>query len=84
MSLAATYIDLKYGNPSIDDLVNFRKECVREVNAIERRKSDVFKRFTGVHGRFQQSQLDVMDIQQNKVSAMIQNVNKMINKAKGK
>jgi len=76
--LATRYIKAKYENPSREVLETLLSDAIKEVRSIEREKSDVFARYPGVHGRFQQSQLDVLDIRQNKVLAIVTNTRKMI------
>jgi hypothetical protein len=77
-TIAARYISAKYENPSITALEALRDDAITECRRIEAEKSDVYTRYKGVHGRFQQSQLDVLDIQQEKILAVIKNVRKMI------
>ncbi|QDP66975.1 MAG: hypothetical protein Unbinned3138contig1000_17 [Prokaryotic dsDNA virus sp.] len=81
MNLAEQYIAAKYGNPTRADLIALRKKVGAEIETIKDEKSDVFRRYTGVHGRFQESQLDVLDIREQKASAMFDNISVMIGRA---
>ena len=59
-------------------LMNMKDEVAKELIAIKDAKSDVFRRFPGVHGRFQHSQLDVLGIRETKMCAMFDNLSDMI------
>jgi len=59
-------------------LVNMRDEAAKELAEIKNAKAELFKRYPGVHGRFQQSQLDVTDIRETKMCAMFDNLSDMI------
>lgn len=52
-------------------------DIVKEIKAA---KEKVYTDFPGVHGRFQQSQLDVLDIREYKACAMFDNISDMIAK----
>lgn len=73
MNLANTYINLKYGNATREDWRNLMVAAGKEIEEIKSAKSDVFKRYPNVHGRFQQSQLDVLDIREQKICAIYDN-----------
>ena len=60
------------------ELLSLRSEVGAEIREIKAGKSDVFARFPGIHGRFQQSQLDVFDIRERKCSVMFDNLSEMI------
>lgn len=72
-NLANTYIDLKYGNATREDWKKLMIAAGKELEVIKSAKSDVFARYPGVHGRFQQSQLDVLDIREQKICAIYDN-----------
>lgn len=76
--LSARYIAAKFTDVSREALVLLRKDVAAELAAIKAAKSDVFVRYPGVHGRFQQSQLDVLDIREQKTCAMFDNISVMI------
>ena len=78
MNIAIRYIDAKYKKSTKLDLIDLRKDASKELREIQDCKSDIFNRYKGVHGRFQQSQLDVLDIREQKVCAMIDGIDKMI------
>ena len=78
MELSIRYINAKYDAISREELIVLRKDIASELNQIKNAKSDVFKMYPGVHGRFQHSQLDVLDIREQKVCAMLDNIDKMI------
>ncbi len=59
-------------------LLNLKDEAAKELVEIKNSKADLFKRYPGVHGRFQQSQLDVLDIRETKMCAMFDNLSDMI------
>jgi hypothetical protein len=80
MTNGEKFINLKYGNPSRDHLVSFRRELATELREINDRNDEIFTTYKGVHGRFQQSQLDVLDIRKMKVYGMIDQVDAMIAK----
>ncbi|EZQ14516.1 hypothetical protein [Aquamicrobium defluvii] len=71
--LANTYIELKYGNATREDWKALMVAAGKELQEIKAAKSDVFKRYPNVHGRFQQSQLDVLDIREQKICAIYDN-----------
>lgn len=76
MNIASTYIKLKYGNATREDWRNLMVAAGKEIEKIKSEKSDVFKRYPGVHGRFQHSQLDVLDIREQKACAVYDNAMK--------
>lgn len=80
MELAIRYIAAKYSNPSKPELICLRNDAAKELRKINAEKSDVFNRYNGVHGRFQHSQLDVLDIREQKICAIIDNLDNMIAK----
>lgn len=80
--ITTRYIEAKYKGSSYEQLLKLRDDVIEELNTIKAEKSNVFTRYRGVHGRFQQSQLDVLDIRENKVCALFDNVNGMIDAAK--
>lgn len=71
--IAEQYIKLKYGNVTRADWKALMVAAGKEIEAIKAEKSDVFARYPGVHGRFQQSQLDVLDIREMKACAVYDN-----------
>ena len=77
-SIAIEFINAKYGNADKVELIALRKEAAKELREIKAEKDDVFNRYEGVHGRFQHSQLDVLDIREYKVCAIIDNLDNMI------
>lgn len=77
-SLAARYISAKYDNPSRAELLQLQQDIAAELKSIKAEKEDVYTRYPGVHGRFQQSQLDVLDIREQKTCAMFDNLGDMI------
>lgn len=76
--LATRYIELKYGNRTRAALLELQQDVTKELREIKAAKSDVFVRYPGVHGRFQQSQLDVLDIREQKACAMFDNIGEML------
>lgn len=78
MTNGEKFITLKYGNPSREELISFRSELATELGEISARNDEIFNTFKGVHGRFQQSQLDVLDIRKTKIYAMIDQVDAMV------
>lgn len=78
VKLSAQYINLKYGNASREDWKNLMISAIRELKDIKSAKSDIFQRYPGTHGRFQQSQLDVLDIREHKVCAIYDNAMNML------
>lgn len=73
MNIASTYIKLEYGNATREDWKALMIAAGKELEVIKAAKSDVFARYPGVHGRFQQSQLDVLDIREQKTCAIYDN-----------
>ena len=81
MNISIRYIELKYGKASNADWVELMKAAGSEIESIKSEKSDIFNRFPGVHGRFQQSQLDVLDIREQKACAIFDNAMNEVNRA---
>ena len=77
-SINERYIIATIKGAPLEELVAMKAEAAKELIAIKGAKSDVFKRFLGVHGRFQQSQLDVLDIRETKMCAIFDNLSDMI------
>ena len=77
-SLNTRYIIATIKGADHNTLVNMRDEAAKELAEIKNAKADLFKRYPGVHGRFQQSQLDVLDIRETKMCAMFDNLSDMI------
>ena len=77
-SLNERYIIATIAGADLGTLLNMKDECAKELTEIKNAKSDVFNRFHGVHGRFQHSQLDVLDIRETKMCAMFDNLSDMI------
>ena len=77
-TLAIRYIEAKYKGATRAELFELQQDCSKELKTIKAEKSDVFNRFKGVHGRFQHSQLDVLDIREQKVCALFDNVGDLI------
>lgn len=76
--LSTRYIEAKYKGATRAQLLELQDDAAKELKAIKAAKSDVFARYTGVHGRFQQSQLDVLDIRENNICALFDNVSDML------
>lgn len=81
MDISIRYIQLKYGKGSKVDWIDLMKAAGAEIENIKSEKSDVFKRYPGVHGRFQQSQLDVLDIREQEACAVFDNAMYEVNRA---
>lgn len=79
--LATRYINAKYSKTSREELIALRNDVSAELRSIKSAKEKVYTDFPGVHGRFQQSHLDVLDIREYKACAMIDNISDMIAKA---
>lgn len=84
-----TQLSIKYVKATVvgvtkTELIELRKEASTELTEIKKSKNSVFERFKGVHGRFQHSQLDVLDIRETKVCHMIDNIDELILKAVSK
>jgi hypothetical protein len=77
-SINERYIIATIKGADRNTLVNMRDEAAKELVEIKNAKADLFKRYPGVHGRFQQSQLDVLDIRETKMCAMFDNLSDMI------
>jgi len=77
-SLNERYIIATIAGAPLEELVAMKAEAAKELIAIKNAKADLFKRYPGVHGRFQQSQLDVLDIRETKMCAMFDNLSDMI------
>jgi len=77
-SLNERYIISTIAGAPLEELMAMKAEAAKELIAIKDAKSDVFKRFPGVHGRFQHSQLDVLGIRETKMCAMFDNLSNMI------
>lgn len=78
MTISEKFIQAKYTRQTRDQLLTLRREIGAEIAEIKAAKNDVFARFKGVHGRFQQSQLDVLDTREYKACAMFDQVTGMI------
>lgn len=72
------YIIAKYKGATRTELLQLQDDIAKEIEVVKNEKSDVFKRYKGVHGRFQQSQLDVLDIREAKMCALFDNVTGML------
>ena len=59
-------------------LLIMREEASLELAEIKSAKERLFDRYRGVHGRFQQSQLDVLDIRETRMCAMFDNLSDMV------
>lgn len=79
---AEKYIGYKYGNAPKVELQAFQKAVAAEISAIKREKSAIYENGPAVHGRFEQSQLDVLDIHENKLCAIFDNTYDLIAAAK--
>ncbi len=77
-NLAQRYITAKYQGATRDELIQLRNDAATEIKDIEAAKSDIYARFPGVHGRFQQSQLDVLSNRKDNARALYDNVLRMI------
>lgn len=81
MTLTERYITAKYSKTSREELIAIANDARAELEIIKYRKQEVYDRYPGVHGRFQQSQLDVLDIREYKVCAMLDNLDAMVVRA---
>ena len=77
-SLNERYIIATIKGADCAALLSMQNEAARELAEIKKAKADLFDRYPGVHGRFQQSQLDVLDIRETKMCAMFDNLSDMI------
>ena len=77
-TLSARYIKAKYEGASRVQLLELQQDVAKELREIKAAKEQVFRDYPGVHGRFQQSQLYVLDIREQKVSAIFDNIGDMI------
>lgn len=75
--LSIRLIRAQHGNPSRAELLELQQDAAKELREIKAAKSDVFNRYSGVHGRFQQSQLDVLDIREQKICALFDKVSNL-------
>ncbi len=75
--LSARYITAKYSNLSRAELLSLQNDASKELQSIKADKEAIYSR-PGIHGRYQQSQLDVLDIREQKVCAIFDNVSDMI------
>jgi hypothetical protein len=78
LSLSERYIAAKYNGATKEQLIQLRKDAVAELEIVKNRKQEIYDRYPRVHGRFQQSQLDVLDIREGKICAIFDNVSAMI------
>jgi hypothetical protein len=69
-SLGQRYVKAHYGQASAEEVASLRADAMQELDAIKAAKAQIHAK-TGVHGRFQQSQLDVLDIREMKVCGII-------------
>ena len=76
--LNARYINAKYSKVTIVELLTLQQDVAKELEEIKFAKDQVFRDYPGVHGRFQHSQLEVLDIREQKVCAMFDNIGDMI------
>lgn len=76
--LSARYINAKYSKVTRAELLALQQDVAKELIEIKAAKDQVFRDYPGVHGRFQHSQLDVLDIREQKVCAMFDNIGDMI------
>ena len=59
-------------------LLSMQEEASLELVEIRNARAELFDRYPRVHGRFQQSQLDVLDIRETKMCAVFDNLSDMI------
>ncbi len=69
-TLGQRYVKAQYGKVTAEEIASLRADAVAELSAIKAAKAAIHEK-AGVHGRFQQSQLDVLDIREFKVCAII-------------
>lgn len=74
------WLNAKYNGSNIEGLKRLRNDICETLKSIKKEKDDVFNRFKGVHGIFQHSQLDVLDIREAKTCMVIDEIDKMISK----
>ena len=76
--LNARYINAKYSKVTIVELLTLHQDVAKELEKIKFATDQVFRDYPGVHGQFQHSHLEVLDIREQKVCAMFDNIGDMI------
>ncbi len=69
-TLGQRYVKVQYGKADKAEMFSLRNDAIAELGAIKAAKAAIHAK-AGVHGRFQQSQLDVLSIREFKVCAII-------------
>jgi len=67
------YISLKFSAASREDWMGLAKDAAKIISLIKSEKSDVFANGPRVHGAAQQSQLDVLDMREQRMCAVFDN-----------
>lgn len=80
-ALTNAYINVKFGSPSKQVCRDLMKQAAAVIEGCKTAKSEIYANGPKVHGAFQQSQLDLLDIWENKACAVYDNAMEMMNKA---
>lgn len=75
------YIALKYGEAPRSEWKALMVDAGQVISAIKAEKSEIFTNGPKVHGRFQQSQLDILDEREFRMSAVYDNAMNMMVRA---
>lgn len=78
LSLSEKFVIARIKGATRAELLALQDQAGKELKEIKAEKSDVYKRYPGVHGRFQQSQLDVLDMRETKICAMFDTLSDLI------
>lgn len=80
-NLTEAYVNLKYGTPSKNACRELMKQAAAVIEGCKKAKEEIYTNGPKVHGARQQSQLDLLDIWENKACAVYDNTMEMMNKA---
>jgi len=80
-ALTEAYINAKFGAPSKAVCRELMKQAASVIEGCKAAKSEVYASGPYVHGPRQQSQLDLLDVWQNKAEAVFDNAMEMMAEA---
>ena len=78
VELTKAYLDVKYGNVTKEECQKVIDQANELIIECKKAKEEIYKSGPKVHGARQQSQLDMIDIWENKACAIYDNVTKIM------
>lgn len=77
-SIQGRHIIAKHKGATRAEILALQDDVANELRDIDSIRSDIFARYPGIRGYFQQSQLDVLSICEQKMYAIFDNVSDMV------